>query len=90
MLSVVGMLNYMGNHEVPICTSLDEKFADQMPAEQFRVAKVSEAKNELQAEQFADEDWSLNINGLDDLRQNYEELGFSGDLVPARPSQLRN
>lgn len=24
MLSVVGMLNYMGNQEIPICTSLDE------------------------------------------------------------------
>jgi len=37
MLSVVGMLNYMGNQEVPMCTSLDEQYSNQNPLEQHRM-----------------------------------------------------
>lgn len=49
MLSVVGMLNYMGNGEIPnICTTnLDELYEESAPLEEFRVSGVAEAKNEL-------------------------------------------
>jgi len=49
MLSVVGMLNYMGNGEIPnICTTnLDELYEESAPLEDFRVSGVTESKNEL-------------------------------------------
>lgn len=88
MLSVVGMLNYMGNQEIPICTSLDGKYDNQMPLDEYRIAKVSEAKSELQQEYFVEEDWSMDVNVLDDPDPVYDEFAHSGDLVPARQSQL--
>jgi hypothetical protein len=90
MLSVVGMLNYMGNQEVPMCTSLDEQYSNQMPLEQYRMARVSEAKNQLlPQQQHVDEDWSMDVNTEEnDLRPAYDEYAFSGDLVPAKPSQV--
>lgn len=33
MLSVVGMLNYMGNGQVPTFTSLNEQYTSQVPLE---------------------------------------------------------
>lgn len=60
-----------------------------MPLEQYRIAKVSEAKNELQQEDFMEEDWSMDVNVLeDDPNPVYDEFAHSGDLVPARTSQL--
>lgn len=52
MLSVVGMLNYMGQAEAPACTFLNEMESQQMPVDELRVARVSEAKSELSASDF--------------------------------------
>ena len=48
MLSVVGMLNYMGNSgEAPICTQLNENFHDKGTQDQFREAMMQQLKSGL-------------------------------------------
>lgn len=47
MLSVVGMLNYMGAAEGPVCTSLAEIEQNNEIPEQYRDARVTQAKYEL-------------------------------------------
>lgn len=89
MLSVVGLLNYMGNGEA-VCTSLDEVNSNRMPDEQFRVARVSEAKNDLTAESFTVEE-DLDDGEVEDwtLEQDLmKEYNFAGELVPARPNSI--
>lgn len=52
MLSVVGMLNYMGNSEMPVCTQLDQKFHDPGTEDQFRRAFMQELKQGLYKDDF--------------------------------------
>ena len=86
MLSVVGMLNYMGNGQVPICTSLNEQYASQVPLEQFRILRAQDAKNNI--ENFVidegEEEESYDVYSLEeDMQPLFDEYDFAGNLVPA-------
>ena len=97
MLLGVGMLNYMGNSEIPnICaTNFDEQYNEESaPHEEFRVSGIAEAKNELMLATLgsatedlnSDVDWSLDKF----FDPSFVEYGFNGDLVPAKPDQFAN
>lgn len=95
MLSVVGMLNYMGAAEGPVCTSLAEIEQNNDIPEQYRDARVTQAKYELQPEMFgADlslEDWTHGA-GMDFEPVFPDEFAvnetYSSGFVPAKPEQV--
>lgn len=96
MLSVVGLLNYMGNGEVPSCDySLIQTESNSMPLEQLRVAKVSEARDNDLPENLYDYDnvsehnseWSFEQDAQ--FNPSFDEYDFHGDLVPAKPETVR-
>ena len=83
MLTFVGMLNYMGNGEMPqnVCggTQLDEQFVDSSP--------LMTAINEEEGSQTMDRltnDWSLDKA----FEPNFDEYDFIGDLMPANPDSI--
>lgn len=95
MLSVVGLLNYMGTSEVPVCDyNLMQTDSNEMPIEQFRVARVSEAKNDLSEATFEDDnmsdvgnnDWSVEADAY--FNPAFDEYDFQGNLVPAKPETV--
>ena len=86
MLSAVGMLNYMGNQEMPVCTQLDVIKAQKEPEDQQRVAQVVLAKADLQPQDF--ESISANEWSLDSIRE-IEEEGYD-DFNPHEYSIYRN
>ena len=78
MLSVVSMLNYMGNETtIPsqVCTSLDEDYQENglEVLQTFGTGLESSSMNE---------DWSVDM----EFKPVYTEYDFQGDLVPTFPA----
>ena len=79
MLSVVSMLNYMGNETgipAPMCsTSLDEKYSEETDGFEVFQALNHEGSSAVP------EEWSVDM----EFKPVYAEYDFSGDLVPTFP-----
>ena len=87
MLSVVGMLNYMGNGQVPTFTSLNEQYTSQVPLEQFRILRAQDAKNDIEnfvIDEEEEQENSYDVYSIEeDMQPLFDEYDFAGNLVPA-------
>ena len=83
MLSVVSMLNYMGNETgipAPMCsTSLDEKYSEETDG--FEVFQALNHHGGHEGSSVVPEEWSVDM----EFKPVYAEYDFSGDLVPTFP-----
>ena len=81
MLSVVSMLNYMGNEtSIPApMTSLDEKYSESTDGFEFFQALNHHGGQE--GSSVVPEEWSVDM----EFKPVYAEYDFSGDLVPSFP-----
>ena len=82
MLTFVGMLNYMGNGEMPqnVCggTQLDEQFVDSSP---LMTAINNDDESQTIDSNRLTNDWSLDRA----FEPKFDDYDFIGDLMPANP-----